>query len=108
MIWALTRLAIRLPPDHNETDEEIIKRDGKHWFLAEVFGDDDRRPFSFTNWYWWRAGDLWTLFLYWKDLLAPVLEYPKDFTGEVPWENDTTGEWKDVDSFLEDLGLEDD
>ncbi len=92
MIWALTRIAIRLPEDHKETDEDILKKDGKHWFIAEVFGDDEHRPFSFTNWDWYRASDLWTLFLYWRDLLEPILEFPRDFTGEAPWEKD------DVDS----------
>lgn len=90
MIWALTRIQIRLPEGHKETDDEILKKDGKHWFIAEVFGDDERRPFSFTNWDWWRAGDLWTLILYWRDLLAPVLTFPEDFTGKPNWDNAIT------------------
>lgn len=90
-MWALTRLRIRLPEGHEETDKDILKKDGKHWFIVEVFGDDERKPFSFTDWKWYRASDLWTLCMYWTDLLAPVLEFPRDFTGTPPWSTDEDG-----------------
>ena len=88
-MWALARVRVRLPEDHNETDEDFLKKDGKMPFICEVFGDEEHKPFAFTNWDWWRPSDWVTLIYYWRDLLQPVLTYPEDFTGDPDWGTET-------------------